>query len=310
MNKILITDEIDSYALETLRHKYHVEINSIDHVEDPENYIGIISMLSDSINRESLKNFVNLKVISNYAVGFNNIDTKYCSDNNIAVGNTPDVLTDATADLAITLLLMALRNTKQAMKNIEKNQWLKWEPLGFLGQSLKGKTIGIYGMGRIGENFAKKLHYGWNCKIIYHNRNKKNVDLPASYVSLNTLLAESDIISLHSPSTPENYQVFNLENFKKMKKSSILVNTARGQLINEDHLYFALKEGLIYAAGVDVTDPEPINEMNPLLMLNNFYCLPHIGSATTDARKEMAKICVENIISGINNGVCRYNVLS
>lgn len=277
---------------------------------NPNKVVGILSMLSDNLDENTLSQFNNLKVVGNYAVGFNNIDIQYCKNAKIAVGNTPGVLSDATSDLAITLLFSALRRTKEAFRNVKDGNWKKWEPLEFLGQSLRNKTIGIFGMGRIGESFARKLHYGWDCKIIYHNRSpREDLKFPAKMVSFDDLLAQSQVLSIHSPFNIDLLNKFSGPEFSKMKKEAILINTSRGQLVNEDDLFLALTNDEIFAAAVDVTNPEPMNKRNKLLALDNFYCLPHIGSATFETRKKMSEMSIENLLSGVKKGKCKYSVI-
>lgn len=291
--------------------QYNIEYASLKQCSNPSNVVGIISMLSDPINDITLNKFKNLKVVANYAVGFNNIDIDYCRDNGIAAGNTPGVLTDSTSDLAIALLFAVIREFKVATFNVLNGDWKNWEPLGFLGQNIKGSTVGIIGMGRIGADFARKLHYGWDCKIVYHNRNEnKNIDFPAKLVTQDELFTSSDIISLHSPFTPELRHIINAKTLKQMKKNAVLINTARGALIDEDALYDALSEFRIFGCGVDVTDPEPMKKENRLLDLGNFFCVPHIGSATGKSRSEMTDLTVRNILTGLATGKCEFDILN
>lgn len=269
---------------------------------------GLCSMLSLQVNEELLEAIPNLKVIANYAVGFNNVDLDFCRRRKIKVGNTPDVLSFATAEIALLLTIAISRNLRASSRSVENGDWNTWEPEGFLGQDLRGKTLGVYGLGRIGSIYAEKMQELYDVKILYHNRHKIK-DSPFQYVSFNELIKESDVLSLHAPLTEANKKVFNKDAFALMKYNCILINTARGGLINENDLYEALKSKQIYGAGVDVTDPEPMSSQHPLLRLDNFLCLPHIGSATETARKEMAEICAENIKRGLNNQVLLHEVL-
>ncbi len=310
MGTLLLSKEILTPANWDELKRFKIKSLIQAHNSSDESVEAIIAMLSDDLSEKTLSNFPNLKVIANYAVGFNNIDIDYCQKNNIAVGNTPNALTDATSDIAITLLFTCLRNLKPAQENARNGEWKTWEPKGFLGHDLKGKTVGILGMGRIGSDFARKLHLGWNCKIIYHNRNKKtDLDFPAELVSKDELQSHSDILSLHSPYVKELENFIDYDFLRGMKKSSILINTSRGQLVNEADLFKALKENQIFSCGVDVTNPEPMDPKNPLIGLDNFISLPHIGSATFKAREEMSFMTVENILTGHRTGKCKYSAI-
>jgi len=260
---------------------------------------ALISLLSDKIDSSVIDAAPNLKVISNYAAGFNNIDVKYCTQKGIIVTNTPDVLTDSTADIAILLLLMASRRAYESEKFTRERKFTGWEVDLFLGRSLKDKTIGIIGTGRIGKAVALRAKaFGLN--IIYWNRTKlseeKEAEISASYCELDELLRKSHFISLHLPYVPELHHLIGRKEIDSMRPDAIIINTARGALIDEDALADALSEKRIYAAGFDVYEHEPaINEK--LFALDNAVLLPHIGSATEETRAEMAKMAINGCIT-------------
>jgi glyoxylate reductase len=263
---------------------------------------GLVSLLTDRIDADLLGAASRLKVVSNYAVGFNNIDVKAATEHGICVGNTPGVLTDATADMAFCLLIAASRRVVEGHDYSRAGRWKTWEPLGHLGQDLAGRTLGIVGMGRIGQALAKRCRGGWDMKVIYHDVNRNEAaekDLGARQVDFNTLLRESDFVSIHTDLNETTRGLFNAATFAKMKPTAVLVNTARGPIIDQKALAQALKAGTIFAAGLDVTDPEPPDPNDPLLELPNAIIAPHIASATVGTRDAMAEICANNLIAGL-----------
>lgn len=242
----------------------------------------------------------NVKAISLFSVGFDQVDIDEATKRKIPVGNTPDVLSRATSDVAFLLMQMVSRKVNYNIEKVKSGNWKDFDALEELGQELYGKTLGILGLGRIGFEMAEKCKAAFSMTIIYHNRNKNETaeqELDARYVSFEDLVRESDIISIHANYTPEQANIFNKETFGKMKSNLIFINTARGGFQNEADLYEALQSGRIWGAGLDVTNPEPMNESNPLLRLPNVCILPHIGSATLEARNGMAKIAAENIVA-------------
>jgi glyoxylate reductase len=263
---------------------------------------GLVSLLTEKIDAPVLDAAPRLKVISNYAVGFNNIDIPAATARGIAVGNTPGVLTDATADLAFCLLIAAARRLVEGHQYTMAGKWKTWEPLGHLGQELQGRTVGVLGMGRIGYAFAKRCHGGWDMRVLYHDVRRNDQaerDLGAQWVELDALVREADFISIHTDLNEKTRGLFNAELFRKMKRTAVLVNTARGPIVEPKALYEALKSGTIFAAGLDVTDPEPPAPDDPLLRLPNLIVAPHIASATVDARNFMAEICASNLLAGL-----------
>ena len=275
---------------------------------------ALLTLLSDQIDGALLDAVgPQLRVVSNFAVGYNNIDLAATSERGIAVGNTPDVLTEATADLAFALLISAARRVGEGLAEVREHRWQTWEPLGLLGQSLSQRTLGIFGMGRIGAALARRCVGGWGMKVLYCARARKpaiEAELrgAARHVDLPTLLRCADFLSLHAPLTAETRGLFGREAFAAMKPGAVFVNTARGALHDEAALAAALRSGQLFAAGLDVTEPEPLPERSPLRALPNCLILPHIGSATREARREMSRRAAENIIAGLRGELLPYLV--
>ncbi len=263
---------------------------------------GLLSLLTERIDGALLDAAPRLRVISNYAVGFNNIDVPAATERGIAVGNTPGVLTDATADMAFALLIAAARRIVESEKYAVAGRWKTWEPLGHIGQDLAGRTVGIVGMGRIGYAMARRCNGGWGMRVLYHDQRASEQaerELGAARVSLDRLLADSDFISVHADLNDSTRGMFNASAFAKMKPTAVFVNTARGPLVVEADLAAALQSGTIFAAGLDVTDPEPPAAGNPLVGLRNCIVAPHIASATVSSRNAMAEIAADNLIAGL-----------
>jgi glyoxylate reductase len=264
---------------------------------------GLLSLLTDRIDGPLLDAAPRLKVVSNYAVGFNNIDVPAATARGICVGNTPGVLTDATADMAFCLLIAAARRVVEGHNYSVAGHWKTWEPLGHLGQDLAGRTVGIVGMGRIGFAMAQRCRGGWGMRVLYHDvykNDKAETELGARQVDLETLLRESDFISVHTDLNEKTRGMFGAEQFRKMKPTAVFINTARGPLHDQKALYEALKAGTIFAAGLDVTDPEPPAADDPLLKLPNVVVAPHIASATVGTRNAMAEIAADNLLAGVS----------
>jgi glyoxylate reductase len=263
---------------------------------------GLVALLTDRIDAALLDAAPRLKVVSNYAVGFNNIDVPTATARGVAVGNTPGVLTDATADLAFCLLIAAARRLVDGHLYAQAGQWKTWEPLGHLGQDLAGRTLGVIGMGRIGFALARRCRFGWDMPVLYHDVYRSETaeaELGARQVDLETLLRESDFVSVHTDLNDKTRGLFNLARFRQMKPTAVFVNTARGPIVNEADLLEALRSGVIFAAGLDVTDPEPPPPDSPLLRKPNLVVAPHIASATVGTRNAMAAICADNLLAGI-----------
>ena len=264
---------------------------------------GILSLLTERIDAELMDAAgPQLKVISNFAVGFNNVDVAEATRRGIRVGNTPGVLTEATADMAFALLISASRRIVEAHDYIREGNWKTWEPLGHIGQDLVGKTLGIVGMGRIGHALARRCHGGWNMRILYVDKFRNEAaeqDFDAQQVEWNTLLSESDFVSVHVDLNSETEGMFDRDAFAQMRPTAVFVNSARGPIHNQQDLYDALVQGEIFAAGLDVTNPEPLDLEDPLLKLSNCVIAPHIASGTVSSRNGMAEIAADNLLAGV-----------
>ena len=260
---------------------------------------GILSLLTDKIDAELMDAAgKQLKVISNHAVGFDNIDLQSATDRKIPVGNTPDVLTDATADFAFALMMAAGRRLIEADRYVRDGKWKTWGPMLLLGTEMKGTTLGLVGFGRIGKAMARRA-MGFDMRVIYYDPADKSTEFNATSVDLETLLEKSDFISLHTPLTPATRHLINSEALAKMKSTAVLINTSRGPVVDLNALYEALKENRIFAAGLDVTEPEPLPMNSPLLTLDNFVIAPHIASASKVTRDKMSWMAAQNLISGL-----------
>ena len=257
------------------------------------------TVISDQIDEEVLNAAPKLQLIVNMAVGYNNIDVKAASARNIMVSNTPDVLTETTADLAFALLMATARDLIGAENTLREGRWTSWEPLGFTGADVYGATLGIVGMGRIGEAVMRRAK-GFNMDVLYHNRNRKSEieDMYGSrYAALPDLLASSDFVLILVPYSEETKGMIGAEQLSQMKETGILINVARGGIVDEEALFDALRTKKIHAAGLDVFETEPVPLDHPLLTLPNLTVLPHIGSATVKTRKAMMKLNVDALLA-------------
>lgn len=264
---------------------------------------GILALLTDKIDAGVMDAAgPNLRVISNYAVGYDNVDIAEATRRNIPVGNTPDVLTDTTADLAFALLMAAARRIIEGDRYVREGKWKTWGPRVLLGQDVSGATLGIVGFGRIGKAMSERAA-GYGMKVIYYHPfcefDPLAKEIGADCVDFDTLLRESDFVSIHVPLTDETRHMFDAEAFGKMKSTAILINTARGPIVDPEALYHALKDGTINYAALDVTEPEPIPMDSPLLTLDNIVIVPHIGSASVQTRGRMAEMAAQNLIAGL-----------
>jgi glyoxylate reductase len=260
---------------------------------------GLLTLLSDRVDAELIDSSPRLQAVANYAVGYDNIDLEAATKRGIQVGNTPDVLTDATADLAFALLLTAARHLPQSIEAVKLGDWLTWEPGMYLGAAVHGATLGIVGLGRIGRAVAQRAA-GFEMKVLHTGRDG-GIPLPR-------LLADSDFVSLHCPLTPETRHLIDDRALAAMRSSAILVNTARGPIVDPDALGRALHDGKIAGAALDVTEPEPLPADHPLLRAPNLIVTPHIGSATREARERMADLTVENLISALSGNPMPHGV--
>lgn len=266
---------------------------------------AIYCTLTDKIDKNLIDACTDLEVISQFAVGFDNIDISAATKRGIPVGYTPDVLSGATADIAFLLLLATSRKLSFLQNTISKGEWQYFRPNLYLGQELNNKTLGVFGLGRIGIEMAKRCKGAYNMDIIYHNRNrnpKAEKELGAQYVDFNTLLNKSDVVSVHCALTEDTKEIFNKTAFNKMKSDAIFINTARGMVHNETDLIEALQNKCIWGAGLDVTNPEPMLPDNPLLTMENVTVMPHVGSGTVETRGKMAEMTANNIIEFYNTG--------
>ncbi len=262
---------------------------------------GLLCLLTDKVDGEAMDAAgAQLKVVSNYAVGFDNVDVGAATARKIPVGNTPGALTDATADFAFALLMCAGRRVVEGDRFVRAGKWRTWGPMLLLGNEIKGATLGLVGFGRIGKAMAKRA-LGFEMRVIFYDPGKENNDpeLNARRVDFETLLAESDFVSLHTPLTPDTHHLIDAEALSRMKPTATLVNTSRGPVVDMDALYEALSDKRIFAAGLDVTDPEPLPPDHPLLSLENLVIAPHIASASVTARGNMARMAAQNLIAGL-----------
>jgi glyoxylate reductase len=252
---------------------------------------GLLALLTDRIDAELIWSSPTLRAIANYAVGYDNIEIAAASERGIKVGNTPDVLTEATADLTFALLLAAARRLPAAIESVQHGDWLTWEPAMHLGASVHGATLGIIGLGRIGRAVARRAE-GFEMRVIHSGR--------GDGVPLERLLAESDFVSVHCPLTPETHHLIDEGALARMRDTAIVVNTARGPIVDPGALRWALEAGVIAGAALDVTDPEPLPADHPLLQAPNLIVAPHIGSATRAARERMADLAVDNLLAALS----------
>ena len=295
MARCFVTRRLPGRALERLAQAHEVEVweqrlppapeELISHAAEAE---GLLTLLTDRVDAALIDGAPHLRTISNYAVGYDNVDLEAATRRGITVGNTPDVLTDATADLAFALLMAAARKLPEAASAVGGGDWLTWEPARYLGASVHAATLGIIGLGRIGRAVAKRAA-GFDMRVLSASRGE----------GIDHVLAEADFVSLHVPLTPETQQLINANTLKKMRPTAILINTARGGIVDQAALRTALEEGAIAGAALDVTDPEPLPPDHPLFTLPNLIITPHIGSASAATRTRMAQMAVDNLLAGL-----------
>lgn len=262
---------------------------------------GLLTLLTDKIDAELMDAAPKLKVVANFAVGFDNFDVPAATQRGILMTNTPGVLTDTTADLAFTLLMTCARRIVEGRDYAKNGHWRTWGPMLLMGQDIHGATLGIAGIGRIGLAMARRAT-GFGMRILYHDAMRSEVaekELGAIPVSKEELLAHSDFVSLHVPLTPETRHYIDAAALRQMKPSAILINTARGPVVDTMALYEALKANQIFAAALDVTDPEPLPADHPLYTLDNALIVPHIASASFETRSKMAEMAADNLLAGL-----------
>ncbi|HJJ20751.1 MAG: D-glycerate dehydrogenase [Crenarchaeota archaeon] len=317
--KIFLTRTLHDFALKELKKKFQIEIHK-GKIPIPQNTLklkirdvnGLICFPYDKIDKEIIQSAKNLKVISTFSVGYDHIDIKFAKKKKIRVGYTPEVLTNATADMAFALLIDGLRRISEGDRLIRKGKWNQiYGAYDYVGLDLQGKTLGIIGLGRIGKTLAKRAK-AFDMKIIYHNRKQisktEEKKLGVKYIAFKKLISQADIISIHVPHTLETDQMFNMKIFKKMKKTSFLINTSRGKVVNEKELALALKQKIISGAGLDVFEKEPINKNHQFLKLENVVLAPHVGSSTKETRSKMAEITTKNLILGMSGKKPIYSI--
>ena len=305
--KVLVTRKWPSTVEKKLDESFDVTLNESDIPMTEEqlldamnSYDAVLPTVTDSISSKVISSDKRkAKIIGNFGVGFNNIDIESAKSNGVVVTNTPEVLTDCTADIAMLLLLGVSRRASEGESHVRKKEWSGWRPTHMMGTKVTGKTLGLVGMGRIAQAVAQKAHFGFNMKILFFDPYFNDNDIIRKFNALpcrtiDDLLKDSDFVSLHCPSTDETKGLINIETLSKMKKSSYLINTARGDVVIENDLVQALETGLIKGAGLDVFEGEP--NVNPkLLDFKNVFLLPHLGSATEETREAMGMRVFTNI---------------
>jgi glyoxylate reductase len=304
MARVFVTRQIPGDALERLAAEHDVEVWPGDMPPPREDLLagvaeaeGLLSMLVDKVDPELLDAAPNLRAVANYAIGFDNIDLEATAERGVQVGNTPDVLTDATADLAWALMLAVARRVVEAGQDARDGKWRTWEPQGWIGADVHGATLAVVGAGRIGQAVAKRAS-GFDMEVLM-------VDLGDD---LHSALERADFVSIHTPLTPETHHLIDADALARMKPTAILVNTARGPIVDQDALADALREGRLAGAGLDVTDPEPLPPDHALYEMPNLLVVPHIGSATTTARAAMADRAVDNLLAALDGKPMPYAV--
>jgi glyoxylate reductase len=304
MARVFVTRKLPGDALERLAAEHDVEVWP-DGMPPPREDLlagvaqaeGLLSMLVDQVDAELLDAAPKLRAVANYAIGFDNIDLEATAARDVQVGNTPDVLTDATADLAWALMLAVARRIVEAGQDARDGKWRTWEPQGWIGADVHGATLAVVGAGRIGQAVARRAS-GFDMQVLM-------VDIGDD---LHSALERADFVSIHAPLTPETRHLIDADALERMKPTAILVNTARGPIVDHDALADALRAGRLAGAGLDVTDPEPLPPGHPLYATPNLLVVPHIGSATTTARAAMADRAVDNLLAGLDGRPMPYAV--
>ncbi|MDM5199004.1 D-glycerate dehydrogenase [Fictibacillus enclensis] len=272
---------------------------------------GLFCLITESIDKELLERANHLKVVSNMAVGYNNIDIELAKEKGITVTNTPGVLTETTADLTFALIMATSRRLIEASDYLKQGNWKTWSTMQLTGQDIYGSTLGIIGLGRIGESVARRAK-GFDMDVLYYNRSRKpdvEKEYGLNYTDMDTLLKESDFVCILTPYSEETKNLIGQRELSLMKNTSILVNTARGGIVDEIALYESLKSGTIWAAGLDVFEQEPVSLDHPLLALPNVVVLPHIGSASVKTRMKMAELAADNLILALQSQTPKYVVV-
>jgi len=311
LKKIYITRKLPEEIIEPLRKKFDVQMwhsetigmTNEEIITNAKDAYALWTMLSDNIDRTLIESLPNLKVISNFAVGYNNIDIEAAKDRSIVVTNTPGVLTETTADLAFALLLATARRIPEVEQEIRSGNWDSWSPMQYTGMDVFGATLGIVGMGRIGEAVARRAK-GFDMNVLYHNRSRKldaEETYGFTYAELDELLKQSDFVILLTPLTPETKGLIGERELNMMKETAAIINVARGGIVDEQALYEALSSKKIWAAGLDVFEQEPVPVDHPLLTLPNVTVSPHIGSASIRTRQAMMQMNAKDIEAVLEN---------
>lgn len=306
---VYVTRRIPAEALEVIDRSCTYEIWDEDDAPVPSQVLaekaktadGLFTLLTEQITDELLAGAPRVRVVSNMAVGFDNIDVEAATRRRVLVANTPDVLTETSADLAWSLLMAAARRIPQSERALRDGKWDTWKPMEFTGQDVYGATLGIIGLGRIGAAVARRA-LGFGMKVIYHGRRRVpalEAALNAQYRTMDELLSESDFVSLHCPLTEGTHHLIGERELAKMRSNAVLINTSRGPVVDEEALYRALETMQIWAAGLDVWEKEPVNPEHPLLSLDNVVALPHIGSASIKTRTRMAVLAANNLVQAL-----------
>lgn len=302
MTLVVVPPEVPRDWLASLDRAGCEVIVGVDAVPDPRRgeVVGLLSLLTMPVDAALLDSLPGLRVVSNMAVGYDNVDLEACAARQIPVGNTPGVLTDATADLTMALLLAAARRIDEAARDAREGRWQTWTPDGWLGVELRGTTLGIVGLGKIGFAVAERAR-GFGVRILYASRSEHPLaaSVGATRVSLDELLASSDFVSLHVPLTAETTGLIDAAALAKLKPGAILINTSRGGVVDQDAVVAALRDGRLRAAALDVTTPEPLPTDHPLFSTPGCLIVPHIGSATETTRRRMAALACDNLLAGV-----------
>ncbi|MBK8136578.1 MAG: D-glycerate dehydrogenase [Chloroflexi bacterium] len=307
MSRVYVTRQIAPSAIDLLRAEHEVTVWGEDRPMPRAELLsaaaqadGLLCMLTDRIDAELLDAAPELRVVSQMAVGYDNIDVPACTARGIPVGNTPGVLTECSADLAFALMLAAARRLPEGERHVRGGHWGPWSPNLLLGQEVSGATLGIVGFGRIGQAVARRAR-GFGMKLLYHGGSDRQAarELGAEERPLDALLRESDFVSIHVPLKKETYHLISTRELARMKPTAVLVNTARGGVVDPAALYEALRDRRIFAAALDVTEPEPIRMDDPLLTLDNCLIVPHIASASVQTRTAMATLAARNLLAAL-----------
>lgn len=298
MSRVFVTSPLPGGALERLAEAHDVEIFAEQRPPTRDELLagvasaeGLLSLLTDTVDADLLAAAPRLRAVANYAVGYDNVDVPALTERGIPFGNTPDVLTGSTADLAVALMLAAARRLAEGEALVRSGGWGPWEPGVLVGRDLCGSTVGIVGYGRIGQAVARRVA-GFDCEVLHTSRSHGGTPLEE-------LLARSDFVTLHCPLTPETRGLIDAAALARMKDTAILVNTARGPIVETQALIDALRDGQIAAAALDVTDPEPLPGDHPLLDAPNLLVVPHVGSSTDATRAAMADLAVDNLLAAL-----------